>query len=124
MENATIYRGTGRDAYAVQVEGWPGIVEICCSQIEMDVSRIEFDRLVRTISPINVDSLMHVSISMGEYSLGKRAFVDCSMRFQSDSVKPASDWHPEKSPMTSVAKSPPPIRTMKRFTSSSFCDSR
>jgi hypothetical protein len=100
MQAAVIYRGTARDAYAVQIQGWPGVVEIHCVCIHTDVARTTFDKLVRGISAVDASSLVHVSVSLGGYCLAKRGFVGCELSFQhEDVVAEPSTWHPVMVPM-------------------------
>jgi hypothetical protein len=99
MQAAVVYRGTARDAYAVQIQGWPGIVEIHCACVHTNVARTTFDKLVRSISPVDASSLVHVSVSVGRYCLAKRGFVDCELSFQNDHVHRKENWQPVVIPM-------------------------
>ena len=37
MRNAIIYKTTGRNSFAVQMDHWPGVVEIHCANISTKV---------------------------------------------------------------------------------------
>jgi hypothetical protein len=113
MQPAVIYRGTNRDAYAVQIQGWPGVVEIHCAVVHTDVARTTFDQLVQSISVVDASSLVHVSVHLGKYSLYKRGFVDCQLWFQNNHGK--ESWNPVVVGMIPVNKI---LRKTPRFSSS------
>lgn len=118
MQNAIIYRGITKNAFAVQVEGWPGVVEVHCSCIHSDIPRVEFDKLTRSVSAVDRNSLLHVSLSVGEYCLAKRAFVDCELVYPRTLGDKLPEWHPVIQRMVSelAPKPQPPAQKRKRFT--------
>jgi hypothetical protein len=144
MHSAVIYRGTGRNSFAVQMQHWPGqslpqyiprliaarhiltmlgagVVEIHCADI-CTQDRAEFDKLTRSISPTDANSLLNVSVTLGEYCLAKRAFVNCSMHYPSAQKEDVVDeWYPVIQHMQSdlAVKQQPSPRKRERFTSTS-----
>ena len=142
MRDAVIYRATGRNSFAVQMHHWPGVVEIHCANIctkvrfsTLDVTafdysfflcviqdRTEFDKIAKCISAVDTTSLPRVSVTLGAYCLGSRAFVNCTMHYPAVEEEDATDeWHPVIEHMRSdlVAKNKPLCRKRKRFTTTS-----
>jgi hypothetical protein len=119
MRGAVIYRATGRNSFAVQMQHWPGVVEIHCANI-CTKDRVQFDQMAACISAVDTSSLVHVSVTLGEYCLRKRAFVHCSMHYPpvEEVQDPADEWYPIIQHMQSdlAAKKQPSPRKRERFT--------
>jgi hypothetical protein len=122
MHHATIYKGIGRNSFAVQVGECHGIIQIQCDKITADVDNKEFGELVRSISPVRQDSLVHVSISLGEYCLRQRAFTRCELIYPSlPTTNQSPAWYPTIQPIVSeLAKKQQPVaQKRKRFITTS-----
>jgi hypothetical protein len=103
MEDATIYRALSKHAFVVQLLGFPGVVEVHCRDVSLvGVDRVDFDRLTKRISPLDEKSLLRVSLRVGKYCLGRRAFVDCDLLYTAGtSAAWVSDWCPVVQPIVS-----------------------
>jgi hypothetical protein len=77
--DAIVYRCIRKNAFTVHIKDWPGFVEIHCTKISP-----EFENMTKSVSAVDINSLLHVSVTLGEYSLSKRAFVDCELVFNLD----------------------------------------
>lgn len=76
VREAVIYRRKNLFTFSAKLDGCPGLVEICCREINVG-DKNEFYNRVDASSPLDGMSLVRVSITVGCYCLKKRAFVDC-----------------------------------------------
>ena len=84
--------------------------------------RVEFDKMTSAISPVHTASLLNVSVTLGEYCLGKRAFVNCSVHYPPlQDADCGNEWNPVIQHIKSDldAKKQLSLRTRERFTTSS-----
>jgi hypothetical protein len=78
--------------------------------------------MTRSISPVDATSLIKVSVTLGEYCLGKRAFVNCYMQYpQVEEDDGTDEWNPVIQHIKSdlVAKKQPSRCKRERFTATS-----
>ena len=68
MREATIYRRKNNNTFAVQLDGCPGIVEVCCSEMLLDDLKA-FTQEVLESRVTNKESLVRISVTVGNYCL-------------------------------------------------------
>ena len=90
MRRAVIYRATGRNSFAVQIQHLPGIKQIFCSQFHIE-DRESFESAVKKLHPgpregkqavpvsLLSEDAIPISVQLGPVCLRDRAFVSCSI---------------------------------------------
>jgi hypothetical protein len=97
MRKACILRATGHKSFAVKFTHFPGIVEVHCSDLEVN-DNIRFAKDIRSLichkiaskQPVDASKAgIDVDIELGQYCVNVRAFVSSKLRYPSIIVEGA-----------------------------------
>ena len=86
---------------------------------------MEFDKLAFAVSAVDTASLLNVSVTLGDYYLSKRAFINCSLQYPPVEEECLDEWDPiiQHVTLKPHTKEQQPSRNRERFTTSSkMCD--